>query len=152
MFTTKSLYTKSDFKVNQNIEWTILSDDQCEDIFLTALELLERTGADILSAKAREIFAQNGCLVNGDRVRIPSIKVQKALNETPKRLTLCNRNGQRAMVLEAGNIHYGPGFGNKKIMDIETEEIRDAKKSDVADIAKICDSIADVDFVMNNGL
>lgn len=152
MFTTKSLYTKSGFQVNQNIEWTILSDDQCEDIFMTALELLERTGANVLSAEARDIFAKNGCHVKGDRVRIPSGKVQKALAEAPKRLTLCDRNGKRAMMLESGNIHYGPGFGNEKIVDIETEEIRDAVKADIADIAKICSGIDDIDFVMNNGI
>ena len=62
LFTTKSLYTKSGFQVNQNIEWTILSDDQCEDIYMTALELLERTGADVLSAEAREVFAKKRLL------------------------------------------------------------------------------------------
>ncbi len=152
LFTTKSLYTKSGFQVNQNIEWTILSDDQCEDIYMTALELLERTGADVLSAEAREVFAKNGCYVKENRVRIPSGKIQKALTNAPKRLTLCDRNGKRAMMLESGNIHYGPGYGNEKIMDMETEEIREATKADVADIAKICGGIDDIDFVMNNGI
>ncbi|MDO4542155.1 MAG: trimethylamine methyltransferase family protein, partial [Bacillota bacterium] len=118
---------------------------------MTALELLERTGADILSSQAKEIFAENGCLVKENRVRIPSAKVQKALADAPKRLTLCNRNGNRAMMLENGNIHYGPGFGNKKIVDINTEEIREATKADVVDIAMLCEAIDDIDFVMNNG-
>ncbi len=152
MFTTKSLYTKAGFQVNQNIEWTILSEDQCEDIYMTALELLERTGADVFSSEALDIFAKNGCSVKENRVRIPSIKVQKALADAPKRLTICDRNGKRAMLLESTNIHYGPGFGNKKIVDINTEEVREATKADVVDIAKLCDSIADVDFAMNNGI
>ena len=54
MFSTTSLYTKAGFQVNQNIEWNMLTEDQCEVIVLTAMEILERTGADVLCAEARK--------------------------------------------------------------------------------------------------
>ncbi len=152
MYTTKSLFTRANFDINQTITWKMLSDDQCEEIVMTAFEILERTGADILSEKARDIFAAGGCWVDGDRVRFPSAKLEWALRSAPSRVTLCDRNGKRAILMETDNVHYGPGFGNDSILDMESGEIRAITKADVADIAKMCCSLKDVDFVMDSGL
>ena len=47
MYTTKSLYSRANYEVNQTTLWKMLSDDQCEEIFMTVLEVLERTGAEV---------------------------------------------------------------------------------------------------------
>lgn len=152
MFSTNSLYTKAGFQVNQNIEWNMLTEDQCEVIVLTAMELIERTGVEVLSAEACAALKEYGCWVDGSIVRIPSTLIEKALLSAPSRLTLCDRNGKRAIRMEAGAVHYGPGFGNEQVIDVASGEVRDIKKSDVADIAKICGELENVDFVMDNGL
>lgn len=152
MYTTKSLFTRANFDVNQTIFWQMLSDDQCEEIVLTAFELLERTGADVQSKAAREFFAKGGCWVDGNRVRIPSAKLEWALRTAPSRVTLCDRKGKRALLLEATNVHFGPGFGAKQIMDANSDEPRALTKADVADLAKLCDELDNVDFLMEGGL
>ena len=151
MFSTTSLYTKAGFQVNQNIEWNMLTEDQCEVIVLTAMEILERTGADVLCAEARKTLADYGCWVDGDRVRVPSHKMEKALAAAPSRLTLCDRNGKRAIMMEAGTPHYGTGFGCKEVVDVASGEVRAIAKQDVADVAKICGGLENIDFVMDNG-
>ena len=35
MHTTRSNFTRASFDVNQTIHWEMLSDDQCEEIFMT---------------------------------------------------------------------------------------------------------------------
>ncbi len=151
MLRTKSFYTKASYDINQTIQWKMLSDDQAEEIVMAAFELLERTGAEIESPKAAEIFKKGGCWVKGSRVRIPSSKLEWALRTAPSRVTLCDRDGQRAILMETDNAHYGPGFGNAMTMDVKTGEIRKTKKEDVANISKICQGLQYIDFLMNNG-
>ncbi len=152
MFTTRSLFTKAGFQVNQSIQWQMLTDDQCEEIVMSAMELLERTGADVKSTAARELFKEKGCWVQGERVRIPSVKAEWALKSAPSRITVCNRNGKRAMLLESNNVHFGPGFGNDTTVDVNSGETKKTTKTDVANVAKICDGLPHIDFLMNNGL
>ncbi len=112
MHTTRSNFTRASFDVNQTIHWEMLSDDQCEEIFMTVLELLERTGVEVLNEEAREVFEKAGCWVDGTRVRIPSALAEWAARTAPSRVTLCDRNGKRAVRLETTYSYFGPGQGN----------------------------------------
>jgi uncharacterized membrane protein len=151
MCTTRSNYTRSDFEVNQTISWEMLSDDQCEEILMTALEVLERTGADILNKEAQDVFAEAGCWVDGTRVRIPSALTEWAVKTAPSRVTLCDRNGKRALRVETTNSYYGPGQGNAFILDPLTGERREPVKSDVANTGIVCDALNNIDFALSNG-
>lgn len=151
MCTTRSNFTRSDFEVNQTISWEMLSDDQCEEILMTALEVLERTGADILNKEARDIFLEAGCWVDGTRVRIPSSLTEWAVRTAPSRVTLCDRNGKRALRVETTNAYYGPGQGNSFILDSQTGERRAPVKSDVANTGIVCDALDNIDFALSNG-
>jgi len=129
----------------------MLSDDQCEEIVMTAFELLERTGVDVLSPGAVSKLENAGCLAAGNRVRIPTAMVEQALRSAPSRVTLCKRNGKRAILMETDNVHYGPGTGSDLTIDVETGETRKMLKSDVANIARICGGLKHIDFVTNFG-
>lgn len=152
MSTTRSMYTRASYDVNQTTAWKMLSNDQCEEVFLTAMELLERTGADVLNKDALAIFEKNGCYVEGNRVRIPSAISEWAVRTAPSRVTLCDRNGKRAMLLETNNAYYGPGNDNKLIIDPISGETRKPVKADVVNAALVCDGLKNVDFAMANGL
>lgn len=152
MYTTKSLYSRANYEVNQTTLWKMLSDDQCEEIFMTVLEVLERTGAEVENKEALDLFEKGGCWVDGNRVRIPSALSEWAVRTAPSRITLCDRNGKRALSLETTNAYYGPGQDNASILDPITGEIRKPVKSDVATAAIVCDSLKNVNFAMSNGL
>ncbi len=151
MNTTRSYFTRSSFEVNQTIHWQMLSDDQCEEIFMTALELLERTGAEIHNEEARELLENAGCWVDGSRVRIPSALSEWAAKAAPSRVTLCNRDGGRALRVETTNSYFGPGDGNSYVLDPETGERRRPVKDDVAATGVICDALKEIDFALSNG-
>lgn len=152
MYTTKSRFKSCNYDVNQTISWKMLSDCQCEEILVTAMELLERSGAKVLSAAAREIFAKAGCWVDGDMVRVPSAKLEWALRTAPSRLTLCNKDGKRAMMLETENVHFGLGGGAKFVVDRKSGEPRDLVLQDVVDAARLAEKLQNVEFVTFPGV
>ena len=129
----------------------MLTDDQCETIVATSIELLERTGVDVESEAAREAFKAAGCFVEGNRVRIPSAKSEWALRTAPSRVTLCDRNGKRAMLLEMGQAHYGPGYTPQQCFDQATGEVRDFGIADVETYGKLCQMLPNIDFAMSGG-
>ena len=151
MNTTISNFTRANFEVNQTIHWKMLSDDQCEEIYMTALELLERTGAEILNKEAQEILEKAGCWVDGTRVRIPSALAEWAAKTAPSRVTLCDRKGNRALRVETTYSYYGPGQRNSFVLDPQTGERRKPIKEDVASAGVICDALKNIDFALSNG-
>lgn len=151
MYRTRSLYTKAGFQVLQNLHWEMLTDDQCEAIASRAIELLERTGVEILSEAAQKTFQDAGCYVEGSRVRIPSAKSEWALRVAPSRVTLCDRNGNRAMLLENNEVHYGPGYTAQVYMDQEADTQRPFVLADIEEFGKLVDSLPNIDFAMPGG-
>lgn len=149
--TNKSLYVRANYEVNQTPQFKVLSDDQCEEIYLGALEALERTGADVYSKEALEIFAKGGCWVDGNRVRFPSRLVEWAVRTAPSRIVISDRNGKRCMFLEGDNIYYGPGPTNNFVLDPFTGERRRPKKSDTVRAALVADALPNIDYAMDNG-
>lgn len=151
VYRTRSLYTTAGFQVHQNIHWEMLTDDQCETIVATTLELLERTGVDVESEAACKAFAEAGCFVEGKRVRIPSAKSEWALRVAPSRVTMCDRNGKRAMLLEMGQAHYGPGYTPETYYDQTTGDERPFGIADVETYGKLCQMLPNIDFAMAGG-
>jgi trimethylamine--corrinoid protein Co-methyltransferase len=151
MKTTRSHYTRANYEVNQTTLWKMLSDDQCEEIVMTAMEVLERSGAEVLNGEARDVFEKAGCWVDGNRVRIPSAVSEWAARVAPSRVTLCDRNGKRALRIETTNAFYGPGERNTYVLDPMTGERRKPVKADVATTGVVCDGLKNVDFAMSNG-
>ena len=78
----------------------VIDDKQIEQLHLATLEVLERTGVQLTHPKARELLHGAGARIVGDRVRIPSFLVEKAIRRAPKRLILGKRNGERSVFLE----------------------------------------------------
>lgn len=146
MYTTRSLYRRANFDVNQTIFFEMLSADQCEEILMTAFEALERTGARVDSKKARAAFEKAGCWVDGDRVRIPSAKAEWALRAAPSRLTLCGSDKKRAVLLETANSHFGPGFCCGAVLDAKDGKVRAATEQDAVDIARMCNAMDNLSF------
>lgn len=147
----KSQYVRANYQVNATPRLQVLSEDQCEAIYLGALEVLERTGAEVHSEEALKIFRRGGCWVDGNRVRFPSRLVEWAVRTTPSRIVICDRNGKRTMFLEGQNVYYGPGPTNTYTLDPFTGERRRPAKSDTARAAIVADALPNIDYAMDNG-
>ena len=70
---------------NATPQFRVLSEDQVERIELASLEILERTGAHVLSPEAISLLGESGAAVDGHRVRMPSELVREMLAAVPSR-------------------------------------------------------------------
>ena len=95
----------------------VLSEDQKETLFLSTLDVLEQTGIRIDNDEGLELLSSAGANVGpqayaaggaarGRHVRIPSFLVEKALASTPRRISIYNRSGERAVLLEDHRVYF----------------------------------------------
>jgi len=127
-----------------------LSPEQCEKLHNASLAVLERTGVRLYHQEAIDLLKKADAFVSeGNRVRIPSGLVEKALSTAPKRVTLYDRHGQPALYLEGHRCYYGPGSDCLNIIDHRTGERRKPVVQDVVEGITVCDALPNVDFVMS---
>ena len=129
------------------------SDEQLQEIHFASLEILERTGVILEFQDAIDMLKKAGAHVSeGNRVRIPSHLAEWALRTAPKRVVLCDRDGNRVMPLEGRKSFFGTGSDCLNILDHRTGERRKAVLADVVDAIKVCDGLENIDFVMSTFL
>ncbi|MBS3787641.1 trimethylamine methyltransferase family protein [Candidatus Bipolaricaulota bacterium] len=149
--------TKRDRRVSpgnlhqEKVGFHTLSQDQVKDIHHTALEVLERTGVVLRSKEARDLLSDAGCHVDGDRVHFPSGLVEWAVEAAPSQMTLFNRDGSETTAIGGRNVTFGPGPTLLNIRDPETGNRRSFSKQDVRDVARLCDALDNIDWVMGFG-
>ena len=145
--------TKSNFAAYATPQFRILSDAQIYEIYLAALEVLERVGVDVFEEESVNLLVSAGACDKGKgRVCIPSYLVEEALNSAPKRVTLSSRDGKRAVLLEGTKVYFGTGSDCLRILDSFTGERRLITKEDVGKAALLCDYLSNIDFFMSLGL
>ncbi len=122
---------------------------ECEQIHLASIEILERIGIDVHDEKARDVLVKAGAKVNGIRVRLPEFLVKKALSTVPKQIVLYNRNGEVAMRAGGYNSYFGGGSDCLNILDHCTGQRRKPNLKDVAQATRLMDALPEIDFVMS---
>ena len=101
------------YQTNTSTQFRILSDDQCEELYSAALQVLQHTGFEVHSKDALDLLSDNGASVKGDRAYIPASVVQRALDAAPKCFFVYGRQGDRSKSLDIrpNHVHYGLGAG-----------------------------------------
>jgi len=130
----------------------MLSDEQLRAIHNTSLDILARTGIVMKNRHARELLLEAGAHETGDRIKIPEYLVMDAITSAPARIPLYNRSGEQSMLLEAGKVYFGSGSDCIYTIDLESGERRQARLEDVGRLARLCDSLEQIDFVMSMGV
>jgi trimethylamine--corrinoid protein Co-methyltransferase len=122
---------------------------ECEQIHLASLEILQRVGVDVHDERAREILVKGGAKADGLRVRLPEHMVTRALSTAPKRMTLYDRNGRVAMRAGGYNTYFGGGSDCLNVLDHRTGQRRKAVLKDVVEASILMDALPEIDFVMS---
>lgn len=134
----------------QSVRFSSLSKEQCQHIHWASLEILERTGVRLYYQDAIDLARKGGADVSdGNLVRIPSGMVDKAFTTVPKRVVLCDRNGNRVMPIEGYRCYYGPGSDTLHLIDHRTGERRNPILDDIREGMVLCDALPNIDFVMS---
>jgi trimethylamine--corrinoid protein Co-methyltransferase len=144
-------------KMNQQAYGTtmfqILSEDQIEQIYFAALDVLEISGARIFHKEALEKFEKSDAVVTEkDRVRVPTSLVEQALRSCPSKAALTDRNGKRSIKLQKNEVAFGSGADATFVYDRKTGERRKCTFADVEAAAKLVDSLPRLDFCMSHGV
>ena len=147
----KSQFVRSSYQANESVQFSVLSSDQCEEVFYSSMEVLRRTGSKVLDPDTRELLKKGGCWVDGELVRFPAGLVEWAVRSAPSRIVLSDRNGKPALFLEGKNVYYGPGPSNNFVLDPFTGERREPTTQDTVRTAKCCDYLPNIDYAMDMG-
>ncbi|MDZ7844129.1 MAG: trimethylamine methyltransferase family protein [Anaerolineales bacterium] len=144
---------RTNYRANSGVQFRMFSDDQLEELFNGALHVLENIGLEVKHEQAREILKEAGAWVDGDLVRLPSYMVKDALSKAPRSFTVYARDGnpEHDIHIGPGRAHFGPGPTCVNFIDIETMERRPYQRSDVSTVAKVVDSLPNIDFCESLG-
>ena len=120
----------------------VFTQDEAENIHRATLEVLERTGVLIGSEEARTLLANAGAtLTETEIVKIPQWLVREALATAPETITLSGRSRSRDVVIDSSRVIF-TNFGEAVyIVDPESGAVRNTKKQDVCDLAKVIDAL-----------
>ena len=144
---------RANYRVNVTPQFRVLSDDQIEEIFYAALDVLGRVGTRVHSEEGLALLRDAGCLVDADAgVRIPSWLIQEALNTVPERVVVAGRDRSKRIYLEKDKCYFGTGSDCPSLVDPYTDQVRKYTYRDVYDAARISDALPNIDFHMSLGL
>jgi trimethylamine--corrinoid protein Co-methyltransferase len=152
---------RANYQINATPQFRVLSDDQVEEVFHAALDVLERAGTRNHGEEGLALLRDAGCLVSdgdaatsssGALVRIPSWLVKAALNTTPGRIVVAGRDRSKRITLEKNKLYFGTGSDCPSLVDPYTDEVRKYTFEDVYDAARISDALPNIDFHMSLGL
>ena len=138
---------KSFYQQNKT-PYTVASEEICELVINNTFAVMEKTGLEIQSPKAVELLKNNGCAVDGARVKFPPALVKSAINSAAREMVLYKRTGDEAMRVGGVSNYYGPGPTNPFVEDFETGERRTPRKSDVGNTATVVDACPNLDYLM----
>jgi trimethylamine--corrinoid protein Co-methyltransferase len=148
----KTMLIKMNQQAYGTTRFQILTDDQIEQIYFAALDVLEISGARISHPEALELFANSDAVVSEtNRVRIPTAMVEQALGSCPSKSTLTGRNGKRSVKLQKNEVAFGSGADAGFVYDRKSGERRASTFADVEAAARIVDYLPRLDFCMSYG-
>lgn len=143
--------TRTNLIEDQVACFSVLSAGQKRKIYSEVLEVLQYTGARIHHDQVLEKLAEKGCSVDGNRVYIPSQLVSQALLTVPPVTTIHSWDGKHRLRIELGRTHFGPGPTCPNFEDPMTGERRPYLFTDVSTVARVCDALPNIEFIMSLG-
>jgi trimethylamine--corrinoid protein Co-methyltransferase len=126
----------------------LLTQAELETLKGGTLRLLDEVGVHFPSRKALEILADHGAKVDMETeiVRIPPDLVQRAMSTAPRSFVLGGREERFDLLLDGSHSYLATDGTGVHVIDLETREMRDSRKEDVAMMARVCDALPMISF------
>ena len=127
-----------------------LTDAGVRKIHESAMTLLTEIGVEVHSKLAFETFQEHGATCDPSRklVKMSRSMVEDAVAKAPKKVVLCGREEKHDLYCEGKNVYLGTGGTVLNVIDLETDEKRQTLLKDVRDIARLCDALQNVHFMV----
>ncbi len=124
----------------------VLSESDVEEIFQSALQLLESTGMQFDDTEALDLFRSHGASVDGNRVRIPRQLATERLQQLPRDVVLGSRDPAFDLPLGRKRFATTNGFGTMRILEPDGVTTRPATAMDLAKLTRMADDIDEVGY------
>jgi len=152
---------RANYETNATLQLRVLSEGQIEEIYLSALDVMQHVGTTVYGQEGLDLLSAAGCHITepvstesgpGARVRIPSSLVKHCLQTVPERVVLAGRDSSKRISLAKDQIYFGTGSDCPSLVDPYTDEVRKYTFDDVYNAARISDALPNIDFHMSLGL
>ncbi|MBC8333304.1 MAG: trimethylamine methyltransferase family protein [Anaerolineae bacterium] len=148
---------KTNYLVNATPTFEVLSQDEIEAIYNSALTVLYETGVRVYEPTGIELAYSGGAIIE-DRtddsalVKIPPWLVDKALATLPGKVVTRGPDRKYKMELYKDAITFGPGSDTPFTIDPYTGKRRRATYKDVKNFARLTQALPNLDFHMSLGI
>lgn len=125
----------------------LFTGEECEDVHLATLEVLQQTGIYVEDDTARALYAEGGCDTSDKRgvVKIPADVVEAAVRSAPPLVLFAGRDPKDDVMVGGDRVGF-TNFGEAPfLIDPYTGGRRAATKRDVGEAARFCDAMSEVD-------
>jgi len=135
----------------------VLSEEQIEAIYFSALRVLYETGVRVYDTEGVEVAYSGGAIVedtteDSSLVKIPPWMVDKARATLPRQVVVVGPNRKYRMELYKNRIYFGTGSDTPFTIDPYTGKRRRATYQDVKNFARLAEALPNIDFHMSLGI
>ncbi len=124
-----------------------LSPDDLEQIYDTALRLLEELGMGEVPARLRTDLLNVGAIDNGaDRILFPRSLVKTAIAQAAKTFVLHGRDPSRSITSGGDHVYFGTGGAAVQTLDIDSGQYRPSTLQDLHDFTRLQDVLPNISW------
>ncbi len=148
---------KTNYTVNATPVFKVLTEEEIEAIYYSALTVLYETGVRVYDEEGIEVAHSGGAIVEGRDeksalVKMPPWMVDRALATLPRKVVVIGPDRKHKMELYKNQIYFGAGSDTPFTLDPYTGERRRATYQDVKNFAKLAQALPNIDFHMSLGI
>lgn len=148
---------KTNYMVNATPTFEVLTEDEIEAIYFSALRVLYETGVRVYEMEGVDVAHSGGAIVEDEKdgsalVKIPPWMVDKARATLPKKVVVIGPDRKHRMELFKNQIYFGAGSDTPFTIDPYSGERRRATYEDVKNFARVAQALPNLDFHMSLGI
>jgi trimethylamine--corrinoid protein Co-methyltransferase len=148
---------KTNYEVNATPKFQVLSEEEIEAIYYSALSVLYETGVRVYDKEGVQVAYEGGAIVEDTQednslVKIPPWLVDKALATLPRKVVVIGPDRKHKMELFRNQIYFGTGSDTPFTIDPYSGERRRANYQDVKNFARLAQALPNIDFHMSLGI
>jgi trimethylamine--corrinoid protein Co-methyltransferase len=148
---------KTNYHVNATPTFQVLSEEEIEAIYFSALRVLYETGVRVYDKEGVEVAYSGGAILedtteDSSLVKIPPWMVDKARATLPRKVVVVGPDRKYRMELYKNQIYFGTGSDTPFTIDAYTGKRRRATYQDVKNFARLAQALPNIDFHMSLGI
>ncbi len=125
-----------------------LSDHDVTRVHGAALDLLEEVGMAAPTERVKAAALQGGCTFSETgRLLFPHALVEDLLDKAARRFVVHGRDPEFDFEARNGTVNFCTGGAAVKMLDIETRSYRPSTLRDLYDIARVCDTLENLQWI-----